>query len=81
MGLGRGPCPLLSTSPAGSSIPTKAVSVGRAQHSQVESSGEGKRKMQELFLHVVSSGNILLPFLSQKHVVLELVNSLASAHC
>lgn len=30
--------------------------------------------MQELFLHVVSSGNILLPFLSQKHVVLELVN-------
>lgn len=31
--------------------------------------------MQELFLHVVSSGNILLPFLSQKHVVLELVNT------
>lgn len=51
------------------------ISAGTAQHCHVESRGKGKREMQELFLQVVSSSNILLPFLSQKHIVLEPVNT------
>lgn len=77
VGLGRGLCPLWSTALLEAAfLPEQELftSLGRAQRCQVESRRKGKRKMQELFLHVVSGGNILLPFLSQKHVFLELVD-------
>lgn len=51
------------------------LSIGRARHRQVESWGKGERKLQGLFLHVISSSNGLLPFLSQEKVVLGLVNT------
>lgn len=51
------------------------LSIGRAQHRQVESWGKGERKLQGLFLHVNSSSNGLVPFVSQEEAVLGLVNT------